>query len=311
MYIAIIKIFRTQNSGNLLRYCGQQKKVGWTSAINVNPKTAQKEFLTTRKLHNKTKNTQAFHLIQSFHTSEKISPKEANSIGYKLAKSIPGNYEIVIYTHTDRGHIHNHICINSVDFMTGKKLHQTNFKKGGGKKPGDVNLIDIKKESDRLCREKGLSTILDRTSRKRITTAELKLGEKSWKMDLRAAIDQARLNSKNLSEMKAKLRVEGIEMNVRGKNLTFNHPAIKKNIRGKSLGADYTKTAIESSLQSKPEPTAFKKLKEIRLQMIKETDLGKKAELEKQFTIQKQVLEESRQENLNRLTKEPEIERER
>lgn len=62
-------------------------------------------------------------MIQSFAPGE-ITPEQAHEIGMKLAEEVlGGKYEFVISTHTDRGHIHNHIIFNSVSVVDYKKYH--------------------------------------------------------------------------------------------------------------------------------------------------------------------------------------------
>uniref|UniRef100_UPI0024A98413 relaxase/mobilization nuclease domain-containing protein n=1 Tax=Staphylococcus aureus TaxID=1280 RepID=UPI0024A98413 len=68
----------------------------------------------TRMIFNKNDGRQGYHLIQSFDPEDNNTPEEANEIGQELAKEVEPDHEITIYTHTDREHIHNHICINSV-----------------------------------------------------------------------------------------------------------------------------------------------------------------------------------------------------
>ena len=51
----------------------------------------------------------AFHLIQSFAPGE-VSYEKAHKVGQELAdRLMEGKYSYVIATHTDKGHIHNHI----------------------------------------------------------------------------------------------------------------------------------------------------------------------------------------------------------
>ena len=62
----------------------------------------------------------ARHLIQSFLTGE-VEPIKAHEIGMELCKKILNeDYEFVLATHVDRGHIHNHIIFNNVNYKTGK-----------------------------------------------------------------------------------------------------------------------------------------------------------------------------------------------
>ncbi len=68
-------------------------------------------------------NNAAWHLYQSFAPEDNVTPEHALEIGKELMKRFYPNFQYVIATHIDKGHIHNHILINSVDFKTFHKLH--------------------------------------------------------------------------------------------------------------------------------------------------------------------------------------------
>lgn len=80
------------------------------SSYACSPETADIEFAWTReRAHGTWGNQLARHLIQSFEPDE-TTPEEAHEIGKLLAEEVlKGKYEFVISTHTDKGHIHNHI----------------------------------------------------------------------------------------------------------------------------------------------------------------------------------------------------------
>ena len=91
-------------------------------------KTDEQLFVSTHKCHESTAHTQflrtrndagtkgtvlARHLIQSFLPGE-TSPELAHQIGMELCKKIlKDEYEFVLSTHVDKGHIHNHIIFNN------------------------------------------------------------------------------------------------------------------------------------------------------------------------------------------------------
>ena len=51
------------------------------------------------------------------------TPEMAHQIGLELCKKIlKDEYEFVLSTHIDKGHIHNHIIFNNVNMVTGKVL---------------------------------------------------------------------------------------------------------------------------------------------------------------------------------------------
>ena len=129
------------------------------SGYNVEPQTAALDFEITAMMAHKMRHISckktsnlAYHLIQSFSPTEKITPREAHDLGRKLALEFTeGKYEFVIATHIDKGHIHNHIIINAVSFYDYKKLRTVPFR----------TAQQIRSISDRLCMEAQLSIIKD------------------------------------------------------------------------------------------------------------------------------------------------------
>lgn len=292
--LAINKILHTKYSYDLFRYCSDEDKCGAISGLNINPRNGHKEMRTTRRLYGKDNQRMLCHIIQSFAVDEskKYEPAIYNEISYKWAEANLPDFEVVIFTHVDRDHIHNHVIVNSVSFKTGKKLQHKNYKSGSGwVKPNSytVNRYDMQKSLDDICREYGLSTMLDRgPAKKRLSHGEKKLLEqdkKPWKEEIRQAIDESRQTAKSFAEMQAKLRDKGIEMYVRGKNVSFRHPDKKQNIRGYRLGEDYTKEAISKDIEinSKGRKTKFEQMAELRSKINKTKDPAQKTKYEEQL----------------------------
>lgn len=90
----------------------------------------------------------AHHLIQAFDPGE-VTPEQAHEIGKRLAdEATKGQYEYVLTTHIDKGHVHNHIMFCAVNFMD---YHKYNSNK--------KSYYQIRNASDRICRESGLSIV--------------------------------------------------------------------------------------------------------------------------------------------------------
>ena len=101
-----------------------EKKL-YVSGINCDPNNSKEEFITTKKRFNKIKGISAFHAVQSFEELD-IVPKKAHEIGLELANELWGDrFQVVVATHLDKKHIHNHFIINSVSFVDGKKYYDT------------------------------------------------------------------------------------------------------------------------------------------------------------------------------------------
>ena len=63
--------------------------------------------------------------LQLFEANE-VSPKTANQIGKELAEELWGDkYQVIICTHINKENVHNHLILNSVSFIDGKKYHNS------------------------------------------------------------------------------------------------------------------------------------------------------------------------------------------
>jgi len=90
----------------------------------------------------------ARHPIQSFLPGE-ATPKMTHKIGMALCNRIlKDEYEFILSTHIDKGHVHNHIIFNNVNMVTGK-CYQSNKR----------SYHQIRYQSDKLCKENSLSVI--------------------------------------------------------------------------------------------------------------------------------------------------------
>ena len=70
----------------------------------------------------------AHHIIQSFSPEDNLTPEQVHEIGRKTALELTGgSHQFVIATHMDKGHLHNHIYINSTNSVT---LNKFRWQKG-------------------------------------------------------------------------------------------------------------------------------------------------------------------------------------
>ena len=206
------------------------------------------EMNSTKNLYDKTGGITYHHIIQSFKPGE-ITPEKAHKIGIELAEKQFKNHEVLIATHKDKEHIHNHLIINSVSSKNGHKLIANK-----------ETLREIKLENDKICLREHLSVIEKPYAHNHYSMAEYKLAEKGlpiWKEQLRSAIDEAKEHSKNLVEIKGYLKENfNIEMKIQNKNVSYLHPNKQKYCRGDKLGGAYTKEGISNEFEKLREPIA-------------------------------------------------------
>ena len=258
--MATIKRISSKGSvRNIINYVLSKEKTNERiiSGKDCTPSNATEEMSATKNLYEKTEGITYHHIIQSFKPGE-ITPESAHKIGLELAEKEFKNHEVLIATHKDKEHIHNHLIINSVSFKDGHKLIT------------DKNsLREIKLENDKICLREHLSVIEKPYAKNRYSMAEYRLAEKGlpiWKEQLRSAIDEAKEHSKNLVEVKGYLKENfNIEMKIQNKNLSYLHPDKQKYCRGDKLGGAYTKEGLSSEFEKEKEPAAKEPLQANRI----------------------------------------------
>ncbi|MFQ7166541.1 MAG: relaxase/mobilization nuclease domain-containing protein [Acutalibacteraceae bacterium] len=186
-------------------------------------------------------NNLAHHLIQSFEPGE-TTPEQAHEIGRQLADAVTkGQYEYVLTTHIDKGHIHNHVIFCAVNFVDHHKYNSNKRTYYG-----------IRNMSDKLCRENGLSVVVPGKGNKGKSYAEYqaeKVGA-SWKGKLKIAVDALIPHVTDFEELLRQLQAAGYEIK-RGKYISCRGPGQERFTRLKTLGADYSEEAITEQIEGK------------------------------------------------------------
>lgn len=240
MTMATTKLGNTKSASRAINYA--EKRAEEKSGLNCDVDYAKSAFKQTRALYGKEDGIQAHTIIQSFKPGE-VTPEQCNQLGLELAEKIAPNHQVAIYTHADKEHVHNHIVINSINLETGKK-YQSN------KQQREL----IKQENDNVCRSHGLSVPERDTAKLRYTQTESALiekGQSSWKDELREEIEYAKAHTNDFKSFSEHLEQKGISFKIRGKNVSYKPENVNKWVRGKTLGQDYDKGALEYEFESK------------------------------------------------------------
>ena len=216
------------------------------SSFGCSPETADIEFAFTIAQALDRGNNLAHHLIQSFEPGE-VDYQKAHEIGKQLADAVTkGQYEYVLTTHIDKGHVHNHIIFCAVNFVDHHKYNSNKRSYYG-----------IRNMSDRLCRENGLSVVVPQKGGKGKSYAEY-LAEKtgtSWKGKLKIAVDALIPQVSGFEELLSRLQAAGYEIKP-GKYVSCRAPGQERFTRLKTLGADYTEEAIRERIEGRRTRTA-------------------------------------------------------
>lgn len=239
--MAIIKAVNSKASiGRGINYITQEEKTEekLISGINCNPETAIDEMKATKEINSKTTGRQYYHFIQSFNPIDRVDPQTAHKLGKEWLERNDKfkGYEIVLATHVDKEHTHNHFIINSVSFETGMKLH-TNKKE----------YQKMKEISNQISRENGL-TIPEKSQEKGKITSfnqnkyqamkrHFEGNYKSYVIDTAIAVSQVKETATSKYDFIEKMEQQGYTTNWKdtSKNVTFINQDTGKRVRLSNL----------------------------------------------------------------------------
>ena len=207
-------------------------------------------------------NNLAHHLIQSFAPGE-ATPEQAHEIRRQLADEVlQGKYPYVLTTHINKGHVHNHIIFCAVDMVNQRKYISNK-----------QSYAYIRRTSDRLCKENGLSVVKPGQSKGK-SYAEWDAQRKgtSWKAKLKAAIDAAIPQAKDFDDFLRLMQAQGYEIKP-GKFISFRAPGQERFTRCKTLGEAYTEEAIKERIKGRVITRVPKERKGISLRIDLENNI--------------------------------------
>ena len=208
---------------NVVEYAADDMKTerrSYVSCINLrSEQTAAQEFMDTKRNWKNLGGRTCYHGYQSFKAGE-VTAETAHEIGVKLAQELWGDrFEVVVATHCNTGHYHNHFVINSVSWADGYKFYNS---------PADY--ARMREVSDRLCREYAISVIENPGGRAK-NYAEWQAersGKPTHRGTIRADIDRAILASTTERDFLRVMGEMGYQLKIRGKGgKPLKYPALK------------------------------------------------------------------------------------
>lgn len=182
----------------------------------------------------------AIHYIQSFDPNDNITPELAFRIGKAFAlKTFGENCQVVIATHCDKSHIHNHLILNSYG-IDGKKFYDNK-----------TTLNKIREYSDRVCLAFGIQPF-DKSKGKDRTVAynewEHRKRGTSWKQKIKNAVDSLIGTVKNIDELLGELERQGFTVK-RGKYISVKADGQQRFVRLKTLGNYYCEEILAERIK--------------------------------------------------------------
>ena len=220
------------------------EKLFYTTGINCKVDNAVKEMQFIKKLYGKEKGILAFHGYQSFKEGE-VTPEIAHEIGVRLAEEMWGDrFQVVVSTHLNTDNIHNHFVINSVSFKDGYKYY-SNLS----------NTALLRKTSDEICEEYGLSVLEEKTCKSGINFENFykkSMKESEYYKFAKEDIDYAIEHSWTYQEFIKKLKDMGYDVYFRANKISIRRYPYKRNIRiERAFGEEYSIENIKNKIYSR------------------------------------------------------------
>lgn len=191
----------------------------------------------------------AMEVIHNFEEKESqmLGAEKINQMGMELASRYFPDHQYLVVTHTDTKKIHNHILVNPVNEITGKR-DITDKKK---------HLYNLREISDGMLRERGLSVIKENTVREKIVSEKVRKiqsrGGNSYKLDLFQKADFARTYATSFDEYVSVLHELSIGVAITENNITYFYGDRTKGVRGNKLGYKYDKDGLISKFKENDE----------------------------------------------------------
>lgn len=215
-------------------YDFKNEKAEYVSCINCSEYDPYGDMKFTKEQYRKTDNVLAFHGYQSFKEGE-VTADIAHEIGVKFAEEMFRDYEVVVATHQNTNHIHNHFIINSVSYKTGKKYNNNR-----------ANLAKLRQISDSICAEYGLS-VLDEDISYKNTYKHKVLNDDYYKI-LKEDLDNVISYSVTLKQVVERLKKLNYQVYFRNGILTIYKDGYDKVRIEKTFGIDYSIDSINKRL---------------------------------------------------------------
>ena len=246
---------KTQTAGgmkNVLNYVSRKEKTvsedkRFVTGVNCSPETALDEMTATKNLYHKPDGRLYHHLVQSFPSGYEIEPELAHKIAVELAEKAFGKYEVVVATHIDREHIHNHLVMNSVSFEDGKKYHSNK-----------ESVEQLMKLSDEICQRYGVHTLdspKKKMNRDYLSDSEYRSAKRgeSFKWELMNVINQVMKQAKTKKQFCFLMKQQGYDVRWEDnrKYITYTCPNGRRCRDNKLHGEKYRKENMEYEFETR------------------------------------------------------------
>ena len=205
----------------------------YISGINCDPNNATKEMIMIKDKYLKKDGILAWHAY----------PDEAHKIGLELANEMWGDrFQVVVTTHLNTKHYHNHFVLNSVSFLDGKKYN------------ADRNsYAEFRRLNDVICMEHGKSYLSEKKTKSGINYINYQnrgIKYTNYYKKAKEDLDLAIAKASNYESFKNILTNLGYDITVRAGKLSIRGKDYKRNIRiERYFGEDYSIDNINKQIK--------------------------------------------------------------
>ena len=287
----------------------ENSRAVWVGGSNgIDGYHASDDMAFNQRIHNQTEQkNQVKRIVQSFSHNEAdpLNPadwEKANKLGVEFAKKAYPNYQCAVFTQIDNENhlIHNHIIVDKVNLKTGYKL----------KEPRRID--DYRKINDEIAKKYGMEVIPPK--RERTLNAEnqkKKPGRKAFVSYVKETVDRLMMSDEITSKadfIKA-LDQKDIIYTDENKMNRFVSKTVKNKsgkplvVRGKTLGTDYEKGAINHELDVRERDSKTEE-REPRI----ERTIDRTSEIERNYNESKNDYLESERNNTDAQTRKQQAE---
>ena len=229
---------KVKTMDTVLKYATDEEKTEqneFVSCINCSSVSPFKAMMKTKEIFHTESKILGYHGYQSFKIGEGTA-EQIHEIGIQTAKELWGErFEVVVATHLDKGHLHNHFVINSTSFVDGKMFHHSK-----------KDIYRFREISDKYCKENGLSIVENPIGKgKKRTNYQ---ATKSFIKEIKSDIDQIIPRCFTFNHFLNDMKLEGYDFDKKDNEYYILHPNFNIPISMKSLGYRYQFEQIKESI---------------------------------------------------------------
>ncbi|WP_155964052.1 relaxase/mobilization nuclease domain-containing protein [Streptococcus ruminantium] len=173
----------------------------------------------------------AHHIIQSFSPRDNLTPEEIHEIGRQTVLELTGgHYQMVMATHIDRGHVHNHIIFSTTNLTTLKKFR---WQKGTKR--------SLEKISDKYADRYGAKIIERKNEWNTHSNYGAYRRQSNFRREIKSRLDFLLKHSTSLTDFMKKAKEMKLDVDFSGKYATYrllvplNGKLQKNNVRDDTL----------------------------------------------------------------------------